>query len=67
MIVFGSDPIYCDCLTDLNVDGETGFLDFVEVLAGWGECPPPRGDVDRDGVTNVRDFLALLAHWGACP
>ena len=64
-----SDPIDCDCLADLNVDGTTDCTDFTEVLIGWGACGEPSygGDVDRNGVTDVHDFLAVLAAWGSCP
>ncbi len=52
---------------DINGDGVVGVLDFLELLAAWGACPPPCNqcvpDLDGDCVVGVTDFLILLANW----
>ena len=45
-------------------DGEVGILDFLALLAQWGNPTPC--DFDGAGV-GITDFLSLLAHWGPCP
>jgi hypothetical protein len=45
-------------------DGMVGVVDFLALLAQWGE--PGSCDFDGDGV-GVTDFLAMLAQWGPCP
>jgi hypothetical protein len=46
-------------------DGTVGVVDFLALLAEWGEVGAPC-DFDGDGV-GVTDFLAMLAQWGDCP
>jgi hypothetical protein len=46
-------------------DGDVGVVDFLAMLAQWGENGAAC-DVDGDGV-GVTDFLTLLANWGPCP
>jgi hypothetical protein len=41
-----------------------GILDFLALLAQWGQVGAPC-DFDGNGV-GVTDFLELLAHWGPC-
>jgi outer membrane protein assembly factor BamB len=52
---------------DINGDGVVGILDFLELLAAWGACPPPcnqcTADLDGDCRVGVTDFLVLLANW----
>ena len=46
-------------------DGQVGVVDFLAILAQWGQVGTPC-DFDGAGV-GVTDFLALLANWGPCP
>jgi hypothetical protein len=57
-------PVDCpwDCA---NGDGVVNVVDFLALLAQWGE--PGSCDFDGDGVVNVVDFLDMLAWWGPCP
>lgn len=45
-------------------DGNVGILDFLALLAQWGQSGSSC-DFAGDGV-GVLDLLALLAHWGPC-
>jgi hypothetical protein len=57
--------IHCpwDCGGDH--DGAVGIVDFLALLAQWGEAG---GTCDFDGGgVGVVDFLALLGNWGPCP
>ncbi len=47
---------------DINFDGVVDVLDFLDLLAYWGQSGGP-GDVNKDGIVNVLDFLLLLANW----
>ncbi len=54
---------------DLDGDGVVGILDFLALLAVWGQCPDPcpplcPGDIDGDCNVGISDFLLLLANWG---
>jgi hypothetical protein len=54
-----------DCPWDCgNGDGVVDVVDFLALLAQWGE--PGSCDFDGDGV-GVTDFLEMLAGWGPCP
>jgi hypothetical protein len=57
------DPCPWDCAEPS--DGQVSVVDFLALLAEWGQVGTPC-DVDGGGV-GVTDFLALLANWGACP
>jgi len=46
-------------------DGVVGILDFLALLAAWGEASPC--DIGDDGVVGILDLLNLLAAWGPCP
>ncbi len=59
-VIFGpSCPWDCG-----DSDGNVGIVDFLAVLADWGNPSPC--DFDGGGV-GITDFLALLANWGSCP
>ncbi len=59
-VIFGpSCPWDCD-----DSDGIVGIVDFLAVLADWGN--PSFCDFDGGGV-GITDFLTLLANWGPCP
>lgn len=55
------------CIWDLDADGLIGIIDFLALLAAWGNnpCGPP--DFDGDGNVGITDLLQLLANWGPCP
>ncbi len=50
-------------LGDANADGMTGIIDFLQVLADWGDSDSP-ADFDGDGTVGIGDFLLVLANWG---
>ena len=54
------------CPADVVADGVVNVLDFLAVVAAWGNCPDCAADVNDDGVVNVQDVLAVLAAWGEC-
>ena len=45
-------------------DGDVGILDFLSLLAQWGQTSVSCDD-DGGGV-GITDFLGLLAAWGPC-
>ena len=58
------------CPWDLDVSGDVGVSDFLELLGAWGPCPPKGdcpADFDVSGDVGVSDFLELLGNWGPCP
>ena len=58
------------CPWDLDGSGDVGVSDFLELLGGWGPCPPfgdCPADFDGSGDVGVADFLKLLGNWGPCP
>jgi hypothetical protein len=57
-------PCPWDC--QLEPDGQVSVLDFLVMLAQWGQVGTSCDFADPPGV-NVQDFLAMLAHWGLCP
>jgi hypothetical protein len=46
-------------------DGDVGIIDFLALLAQWGQVGAPC-DIDGGGV-GIADMLDLLANWGPCP
>ena len=44
--------------------GNVGRVDFLTLLAQWGQVGTPC-DFDGNGV-GINAFLALLANWGPC-
>lgn len=55
------DATLCGCTGDLNNDGFVDVLDFLILLANWGEI-----DLDGDGDTDIVDMLLMFSNWGAC-
>ena len=56
-------------LGDLDGDGIVGILDFLDLLAAWGPCPPAcppacLADLDGDCSVGILDLLILLGNWG---
>ncbi len=57
------------CAADLDGSGVVGIVDFLALLAAWGDCPaegPCPADIDDDEQVGVTDLLALLQGWGSC-
>lgn len=55
-----------DCPWDCgNFDGSVGIVDFLALLAQWGQIDTSC-DVDGGGV-GITDLLDLVANWGPCP
>jgi hypothetical protein len=51
---------------DLDGDGRVGVVDFLQLLASWGDCQPGVicwADIDLDCTVGVQDFLMLLSQW----
>ncbi len=50
---------------DIDGDGMTGILDFLDLLGHWGPCTAAfcPGDLDCDGEVGILDFLLLLSNW----
>ena len=49
---------------DANADGVVDMVDFLAVLAAWGNCAGCSEDLDDDGVVGITDLLIVLANWG---
>ena len=60
-------PDECECLADLDGDGEVSLPDLLGLLADWGTDPGGPPDLDGDGEVNLPDLLLLLGQWGPCP
>jgi len=56
-------PCPWDC--DDPADGEVNIVDFLALLAQWGQVGVSC-DLDGGGVS-ITDFLKMLAAWGTCP
>jgi hypothetical protein len=52
-----------DCPGDVNGDGVTNNVDFLQLLAEW-DCTDCASDINGDGIVNNVDFLLLLGDWG---
>ena len=49
---------------DLNGDGKTDILDFVMLMADWGQTGSNvTGDINGDGQVDILDFVMLMANW----
>ncbi len=55
-------PVCCNW--DLDGDGAVTTIDFLELLAQWGQ--PGLADFDGSSAVDTLDLLALLANWGPC-
>ena len=53
------------CPADIDGDRVVNLVDFLAVLAAWGQSGIPQ-DVNRDGIVDILDFLQVLAEWGPC-
>ncbi len=63
---FQFDPVDEVFLGDIDGDGIVGIVDFLGLLANWGQCEPGccLADLDIDGDVGITDFLILLGNWG---
>jgi hypothetical protein len=59
------EPSACPWDCGDPADGEVSVVDFLAMLAQWGQVDVPC-DVNGGGV-DVTDFLEMLAAWGPCP
>ena len=49
---------------DINRDGRVDILDFVYLMANWGQSGSNNvADVNRDGQVDILDFVELMANW----
>jgi probable HAF family extracellular repeat protein len=48
---------------DLNIDCHVNIVDFLQLLAAWGQVDSP-ADLDDDGQVGILDLLILLSNWG---
>jgi hypothetical protein len=55
------------CVADLDGSREVDVIDFLILLAAWGQNPGDPADFDGDGFVGVTDFLIMLGNWGPCP
>ena len=61
-------PDSCQCVGDLDHDGEVGGADVGLVLSNWGSCGNAcLYDLNNDGKVNGGDLGLLLSGWGHCP
>jgi hypothetical protein len=57
------------CPGDIDGDGAVDVEDLVQVVIGWGVCPPAPcpADTSGDGVVAVEDLVTVILTWGTCP
>jgi len=49
---------------DANNDGRVDILDFVSLMAHWGEKGSNnKADFNNDGTVDILDFVLLMANW----
>lgn len=64
-------PAPCDCVGDLNTDGERNLTDLATMLRYFGltaGAGRQQGDTDSDGDVDLTDLAQLLANFGLpCP
>ncbi len=61
---FQGDPFPVK-LGDIDGDGSVGIVDFLALLAAWGDCTDQccLADLDLDDMVGISDFLSLLENW----
>lgn len=67
----GVDEYFTCCEDFIGNDGDVGILEFLAVLAAWGECAgscptPCPEDFNNDEVVGILEFLGVLSRWGGC-
>ena len=58
-------PDDCECLADVNTDGNVNVNDLLIIIDYWGNNTP-QADINLDGIVNVNDLLILISNWGEC-
>ena len=58
-------PDDCECLADINTDGNVNVNDILTLIANWGGASDI-GDVNYDGTVNISDLLIVIGNWGPC-
>ncbi len=48
---------------DLNHDGKVDILDFVILMANWGQTGSNVANINGDGQVDILDFVSLMANW----
>lgn len=63
------NPDACECLGDIDDDGEIEIDDLLKVVNYWGEWMGDTtcvADFDRDWEVGIEDLLYVLNRWGNC-
>ena len=60
-------PDECECLWDIDGNGNVGSADLLGLLVAWGPNKGHPADFNGDGTVGSADLLALLVNWGPCP
>ena len=63
------NPDACECLGDIDEDGEIEIDDLLKVVNYWGEWMGDTtcvADFDRDWEVGIEDLLYVLNRWGNC-
>ena len=58
-------PDDCECLADVNADGNVNVNDILILIGNWGSGSNI-GDINFDGIVNVTDLLYVISNWGPC-
>lgn len=66
-----SVPDECECISDIDGNGQVDVSDLLSIIGSWGETSPPDGDplpTDLDGshTVDVQDLLIAISDWGDC-
>ena len=64
-------PDECECLSDIDGNGQVDVGDVLNIIGSWGETSPPDGDphpsdLDGNHVVDVQDMLIAISDWGDC-
>jgi hypothetical protein len=61
------DGTDCQCLGDVNNDGQVNGADISVLLGFWGlNGKPVAADINKDGSVDGADLAQLLGSWGEC-
>ncbi len=63
------NPDACECLGDIDEDGEIEIDDLLKVVGYWGEWMEDtvcEVDFNRDWKVDIEDLLYVLNRWGNC-
>ena len=64
-------PDECECLADIDSNGQVDVGDLLAIIGTWGETTPPDDDpaptdLDSNHVVDVQDLLIVISRWGDC-